>query len=631
MLSRMTNPPTLPRPTRIGSLLLGMAIVLALGVDIIPTFFLPEAQLARGEWFAGVDTYMRVVRVREWLDAGSWYQSFSPRSNAPYGETLHWTRPMDMALAALAAPLIPFVGLAKALYVAGFLVSPVMMGLTLWAFLWGTRPILDVRGQIVLVVLFAFQPVTHYYFVAARPDHHSMILLAFAAVLSFLVRFAATDGEDGAEGEQRAVTGAGVVAALGIWVSVESLSIELFALLALGLVWMVTGRDAWLEALRRFTLAGALTMALALMVERPPAEWLTSETYDRLSTVHVVLLALIALGVEAIRRGHKRFTDSAWARLIVALLAAGAAAALMAALFPAFFKGPFGAAMDPRLDALWLSRVNEFQSLLGGEKSTLVEIAFLFGPMAWGFLWAFTAWRDPARAAHTPALIAVLALSMALFAPLTLVQARWGGYMGVAVVIGWALLLTRLLDWRGGPLVGPAPGTPLLRAPLFLLVALGHVLVGAAFVATAEETDQAEAQKCEWRNIAPHLNSAQFAGGEAQTLFNFIHTGPEILYRTAHRVVGTPYHRNTRGLLDTFRVLGDTDMAESRAVLQARKVDFVLLCVDSVEERLMLEFPGDTLMRRLSEGRAPAWLVATPLPDGLEKQFRLLRVVADTP
>lgn len=632
---RMTNSPQIPPTSRTGTILLGLAIALSLGVIFIPTFFTPEAQLMSGEWFVGGDTYMRVVRVREWLDAGSWYQNVSARSNAPYGETLHWTRPLDMALVALAAPFMPFVGLDKALYFAGFIVSPLMLGLTLWAFLWGTRRLLDARGQIILVVLLTFQPVTHYYFAAARPDHHSMILLCFAAVVAFLVRHAIDP-----EAESRTVTWAGVITALGIWVSVESLTIELYALLVLGMLWIFTGRAVWLDGLRRFTLAGAVTIALALMIERPPGEWLTSETFDRLSTVQAVLLALIALGVEAIKRSHGRlmgrlmggrFKAGVIGRLTATLLAAGAAAMVMAALYPAFFKGPFSAAMDPRLNALWLSKVVEFQPLFGADQSMAVETIYLLGPLTWGIVWTFLVWRKPDSAPHIPALVAVLGLSMAIFAPLTMLQTRWGGYLGIAVIIPWTLLLVRLLDWRGGPIFGPTPGTPVLRTPLFLLVATGHILVSGAYLATGLEVEPPKVKQCEWRKLAPYLNSPQFANGEAQTFFNFIHTGPEILYRTKHRVVGTPYHRNARGLLDSYTVLGGTDMSESKAILQARQVDFVLLCVATVEERLLLDFPGETLLRRLVDAAPPKWLAEEPLPDGLNADFRFYRFVPHTP
>jgi hypothetical protein len=251
--------------------------------------------------------------------------------------------------------------------------------------------------------------------------------------------------------------------------------------------------------------------------------------------------------------------------------------------------------------------------------------------MVWAAIWAYTAWKNPTRAPYIPALIWVLGLSIAVFTPLTLAQIRWGAYMGVVVVIPWALLLVHVLDWRGGPVIGPAPGTPILRPPLFLAIALGHIVLGGVYLAAFEKEKTDTPQECRWRDIAPYLNSAEFANGEPQTLLNFTHTGPEILYLTRHRVIGTPYHRNAQGILDTLTVLTGTDFDESRAILQTRKVDFVVLCVNSVEEKLLLEVPGDTLMRRLVNSAPPAWLAQAPLPDGLDAYFRFYRFNPDAP
>jgi len=520
-----------------------------------------------------------------------------------------------MALVALAAPFIPFVGLDKALYYAGFIVSPAMMALALWALLWGSARILNRPGQVILVLVFAFQPNAHFFFTAARPDHHAMILLCFAAVLAFLARYVHHP-----DGENRTVAWAGVIAALGVWVSVESLTIELFALLALGALWIFTGQDHWLSALRRFTLAGALTLALALMVERPPVAWLTSEEYDRLSTLHTVLFALIALGVVAMVRSRSRLGTSAGARLAGAVLAAAAAAAVMAALYPAFFKGPFGAAMDPRLNTMWLDQISEFQPMFGTPQDTWVEVLFLFVPLGWALVWGVVTWLKPPHAPfHNRPLVVVLLLGLALFAPLSMMQARWGGYMGVALALPWTLLLVRVLDW---------PTRPLLRGPVFIAVAVGHMVLSYGYVMATQDPDEIAQNippTCPWREITPYLNSTAFAPEGPVTLLNTVHSGSELLYRTPHRVIGTPYHRNTRGILDTYTVLSGDNLSESRAILRARQVDFLVLCVDSSEERLMMRFNADSLMRRIVEDRAPAWLVKEPLPGDLAARFRVLR------
>ncbi|MBF0248887.1 MAG: hypothetical protein HQL36_12610, partial [Alphaproteobacteria bacterium] len=499
-LSRSLRKPGAP------GIALALAVVLAVVLGVVPPYFGGDGRALLGEWFADPDAYMRMVRVRDWLSGGDWYANLSVRSNWPYGDTLHWTRPLDIGIAALAAPLWPFLGGHAALYVAGVVASPVFYVLTIWVLLWGTRSLLDPRGRVVLVVLFAFQPITHYYFVAARPDHHSLILLVFAAVVALLARHVHDPNAT-----PRAPALAGAVAAFGLWVSIETLTIELLALALLGLLWIARGEERWLRALALFSKAGALCLLPALMIERPPAEWLGSEDYDRLSTVHAVLLALIAMGVEGLWRNRARIKESSTARLAWSGAAAGLATVLLAGLYPGFFKGPFGAAMDPRLDGLWLTRVKEFHSLATLDADTAITAVMVLGPMIWVGIWIRSVRGRAAPGDGARALALLFALAVALYAPLTVWQERWGAYMGVILVIPWAMLAERLMDWRGGPIVGPAPGTPALRAPLVALVLAGHVVTAVLIDRTADAPESPVPPVCQWARLAPHLNSPGFA------------------------------------------------------------------------------------------------------------------------
>lgn len=601
-----------------------LAILLALGLAFIPSYFGNFLEPFVFERFVGPDTYMRMLRVRDWWELGQWYTTFSPRSNWPYGEIQHWTRPFDILLVVLAAPFAPFVGMHKALFFSGVIISPVLMMSTIGVMVWGCRPFLSAQGRVILVILFTFQPITHYFFVAARPDHHSLILFGFATVLTLLARFAYAPRQ-----HPMAMAWAGCTAALGVWVSIESLSIELLALLAVGGLWLWHGHENWLSGLRRFAIVGALVLLVALCVERPPQEWLGSEEYDRLSTVHVALFALIALGIEGLWRFRARYHSTLFGRAGAAILAALAAAVVMFALFPDFFKGPFGASMDPRLATLWLSKIKEFQPLTNTDTSTIIIALMLLLPTLWLGVWGCIVVKTkPCNTAHLDQLV-VLCVAVGLFTPLTLFQSRWGGYMGIAVLFGWALLLQYLLNWRGGPLVGPAPGTPLWRTPLFCLIATGHILMTVGLKVIVDPVEKVKPKPCLWREITPYLNSPKFANGQPQTLLSFIHQGPEILYRTRHRVVGTPYHRNTAGLLDTFTALTVPNMAESKAIFEKRNVDYVLTCVKAVEEKFFLGFEGDTLMRKITAGNPPNWLKPVSLPEHLQAYFHLYHYDAD--
>jgi len=609
-------------------LVLGGAGLFAIAIIALRVYIGNDANPWVGEWFVGPDAYMRIVRVWEWWQAGSWYETISARSNWPGGEVLHWTRPLDVALLLLASPFWPFVGLHQALFIAGVIVSPVMAALSMWVLLRGARDLLDLRGQAMLLVLFAFQPITRAYFLAARPDHHALILLAFCMVLALILRFAHSP-----ETRRSAPAWAGVAAAFGLWVSIETLTTELFALVALALPWLLTGDQRWLLGLRRFALAGALALAVMIGIERPPVEWLSSEEYDRLSTVHVVLLALIALGVEFMWRMRNRNTVKG--RLGFAIAAGLGAGALLAILFPDFFKGPFGAAMDQRLDTLWLGKIQELQPLIGADWETAVGTAQVLGPTLWLGVWAWMRHRERPDGAPFDETMLILVLAGLLYLPLSMFQLRWGAYLGIATSIAWAVLFQRLVDWRGGPMIGPAPGTPILRVPAVIGLVIAHLAISALFSALAPDPlpdAQADEPKvCKWRDLAPVLRSAKIGGDAPKVILSHIHQGPEILYRTPHRVIATPYHRNTDGILDAYTAMTTTDDAKARQIMDRRNVDFVILCVDSGEEKHILKVEGDTMVRKIVTGHAPQWLSKVALTDGLELDFRMYRFTPTQP
>lgn len=601
---------------------------IAIAIIAVPIFLAPDARPLDREWFVGADTYMRMVRVQDWWAGGDWYTSVSARSNWPMGETLHWTRPLDIALIALAAPFWPFIGFHKALFYAGLVVSPVAATLALWALAWGTRYILDVRGQVIMLLLFVFQPLTRYYFMAARPDHHALILLAFTVCLALLLRHASAP-EHHRSAIKNAPAWAGIATAFGLWVSVESLTTELLALAALGLAWLITGQVRWLDALRRFTFAGALALVVFLAVERPPTEWLNSEEFDRLSTVQVMLLMLIALGVELMWRTQAQAQINRAVRVALAVFAATLAATLMWGMYPAFFKGPFGAAMDPRLADLWLGKIQELQPLFGANWKNAVEGTYIIGPIAWLAVWLLGRLKTASAQKFFDPVALVLLLVGLLYVPLTVYQVRWGAYLGVGVAVAWAAVVQRVLDWRGGPRIGPEPGTPVLRTPAVVGVVMAHAFVGMVLAMAQPEETAKPATACKWRDLSPVLSTPPFGGGAPQVLLSHIHQGSEILYRTPHRVIGSPYHRNTEGILDNYTILATTVADKAHEILLRRGVDFIVLCTDSPEERHFLKIEGDTLTRQIVDGRAPDWMQKMPLPDGLEEHFRIFRVAKD--
>ena len=93
----------------------------------------------------GPDSHMRMVRVAELLQGEGWYDGTISRSNAPYGETLHWSRPYDLLLILLSLPMALVAGQAAGLSWAAGWISPLLHLACAAAVAWAALPVVS-RG-----------------------------------------------------------------------------------------------------------------------------------------------------------------------------------------------------------------------------------------------------------------------------------------------------------------------------------------------------------------------------------------------------------------------------------------------------------------------------------------------------
>jgi hypothetical protein len=96
----------------------------------------------------------------------------------------------------------------------------------------------------------------------------------------------------------------------------------------------------------------------------------------------------------------------------------------------------------------------------------------------------------------------------------------------------------------------------------------------------------------------------------AGTVGTFADLGPEILYRTPHRVLSIPTHRDQPGFRGLHAALAAEDPAVARQNLIALGVDYLLL----IEAGSAARFQGlatdqtGSFGRRVVDGQAPDWL-----------------------
>jgi hypothetical protein len=575
----------------------------------------------------GTDGYMRLVRVEALARTGEWFNSTIERANTPWGDTLHWTRPMDLVLLAGAAPLIPLLGLKEALYWWGVVVSPVLHWVTLFALFWAARPLFSRSGLVYLGIVSLTQPALLSYFSAARPDHHGLITLLFVLLLGFGLRLSDNLKTD----DRKTALLAGLVGGLGLWVSVEFLLPLALIQLAFGIGWMKV-RGHFGRAGTGFSAGILLMTALALVTERLPGDWFAVE-YDRISIVHLaVFAALLAFWRVVQNMDDWVLTEKPENRLTIGLFGSLFVLTAIYALYPAFFAGPY-AVVDARVVDLWFKNTAEVRSLINPDKplKSLREFLFLLGMVLLALPWLIHLIRHDNQRHRQWILVA---LCLVVFVPLSLYQARWATYAELTLILPYTSLILTLLDRLG------RAGDPVTRAARIARAAARAAIVAGmasmfllitVVVYKFEEQPDKSTGNCRMSVMSKHLASAPDLNKKPRRIMSLVFYGPEIIYRSQHSAVGTPYQRNTKGILDSIDFFAATNPDTARKIVESRDIDTVLLCVKA-RESAWYTAKGDgqpTLFERLSNNNQPSWLKPLELPEELSS-FRLFEIVKAT-
>lgn len=544
----------------------------------------------------GPDAHMRLERVERLVATGRWFDPTSPRSNAPDGETLHWTRPLDVLIIAVALPARLFTDWHGALFWSGawFPFGLHLIGLAL--LLWAAQPIVG-RALWTVGPLMVTQTNTNATFILGNADHHALQAVLLVGGIGCLVRLMAAPDRAGP-----AIL-AGVLAGITLWISFEGMVPIAVSYGALGLLWLWRGQAA-LPANRRFAWSVLATVTLALAVERPPNDWLAAE-FDRLSMVQWVPLALAA-GFWTLMRG-----DTPRARLAAASIGVVAMLAGLRLFDPVLFAGPLSA-VDARIRAIWFDAVTETQPLLGSEGPPIASLLLCLGgvPVAAAALWL-------ARR-RAPAPVLYLALLLATYAALSLFQVRFVVYAAMLLPIPMALALELWLDGPGRRRLPRLAGVFALTLGINLLAILVGKLEGGFAKAAVDDT-------CVGWKLARFLDTPPW-NERSRIILNPIYWGPELIYHSRHRAIATPYHRNGDGIADSHAAMAATDPNQARAWIDRRDIELVTLCKSGISPTWDSITDPDSLYRRLMAGRPPEWLEPVVLPVDLQADYLLFAV-----
>ena len=535
--------------------------------------------------FPDPDDLLRLQQVRDWLGGQSWFDVTQYRMNPPLGGPMHWSRLVDVPIAAVILAARPLLGTSGAEYAALILVPLLTLGLVMALVAKLTRRLLDREHAILACLLTPLSINAIQQLRPLRIDHHGwQIVLALVATL------AALDGN-----RRRSGLIAGVATALWLQISLEGLPLAAAVVALFGLRWVIDPREGERLGAMIVTLAAASLVLLGLT---KAADAWGAAYCDSISFPYLALLAVGAAGCVALIACNPR---TPVLRLIGLGAVCAAGLATVALIAPPCLKGPFQA-LDPVVEAVWYRNIAE--GLPIWEQSAAVVCLILAFPI----VGLFGTWQ--AAQAHGADRLAWWSLLFLLGAAtmLMLLVQRGAAVANLLALPGGTFLFESALS-RGRTQRNPAlrlfsiAGAMALVVPGYLLGAAAVALAGdsgktAALTAIRQCVDAKELGRLD--ALPPSLIAAP------------LDIGPAILVNTHHRIVASGHHRNGAAMRDVIDIF-TLPPSQARQRLARRRVDLVVVCPNLIEPAVYKDYAPRGLWAQIDAGRTPDWLQPVPL------------------
>ena len=545
------------------------------------------------------DDNLRMAQVRAWMAGQDWYDLRQYRFNPPAGADIHWSRLVDLPLAALITIGRWFMTGAAAERMA-VAVAPLLPYLVLLFGLALLARRLIAPGAFLASLLAAyFAASMNGMFMPLRIDHHGW-------QLAFLILAMA-----GLADPKRARGGAttGIATALSLSVGLEMLIYLAIAGAAQVMMWVDDAGQRRRIAAYGVGVAGGTGLGYLLFAS-------TANRLPVCDALSPVWLSDAVLG-GALLLVLAWLSPPTWTRRLLLAAAAGGVVALFHALaWPQCLSRLEG--VSPEVQELWLDNVREARPIYKHSWRIMAVMATMpvIGLIGWGLLaWMARGNRDLLR---RTAAVGVTALAAAL---LLLWQTRAGPAAQALAITGCAGLV-----WTLAPKLFGKYGIPgaLATAAVILVGSGATVPVLLGFI--GEEAPTAAGKKVNRaNNLCPSLAAMRPVARQPKgTVFTFVDLAPRIISVTHHSSIAGPYHRNDEAIGDVMKAFRGTP-EQAREIISRYRADYLLICPDMSQATVFRANAPKGFYIQLERGRVPAWL--KPVDLGKDSPLRMWRVV----
>ncbi len=549
--------------------------------------------------FQDADDALRLVQVRDLLAGQSWFDLHQYRSDVPDGAVLmHWSRLVDLPIAAIILLARPFFGQAGAetLAVVAVPLATLFIALFLIGRLAGRLAGREAVGAacfvagVSLMLLAQMRPL--------RIDHHGwQVVCSLLAVNALFARNARPAGWL-----------AGFALAAGLAISMEGLPLTVAMAAVAAWRWLRDPAErAWCVTLVQGLAGGSL---LLFLTTRGLAD--LALHCDAVAPVHLAIFAWGAAALTVLGLLPRQTRP-----VILGGFAATAAVglAILALAAPICLHGGF-AQLPPSLHETWLIRVPEGRPVWEKSWSLALQIAL---PLVIA-LWAAVRMAMAAQGAERGRRSEFAALLLAAIVLAVIVtRANATAQALAAVPLGWIAM-----RW----IAALRAGIPLHRGLglLLALIATAFPSVPATLLTAFVPPGETDAERS-----AATLHACGMEQGFAALsrlprgeILAPLDMSAHLLMGTPHTVVATAHHRAVAGMLFE-RAVFTASPDRAHAMLKARGTTYLALCRNMHEPAYLAMLAPHGLDGYLLAGDIPAWLEPVPVV-GAGPHFRFWRI-----
>jgi hypothetical protein len=536
------------------------------------------------------DDNIRMAQVQAWLNGQSWYDLRQYKLDpAAGGFDIHWSRIVDLPIAAIQLIVRPFFGSLIAQKTAASLAPLIPLAVALAGLALLTRRLVAPAAYIIAAaLLFVSGTAVMLMFMPLRVDHHGWQLATLVLTLAGVA-------------DQKPWRGgltSGLASALSLAIGLELMVFLAITGAAIVLHWVWDRDEA--ARLRAYGLSLMLGVTIGYLCFASYAN--ATMRCDALTPVWA--LTMVAAGFLSVMLSC--LTDARWpVRLCVAALGGAILIAGFALAFPQCLGRP--EQVSVALDKVWLSNVREAKPLYAqGWRIAWTTAALPLAGVIGSIIAAWRSWGTRAFGAWAPvALVACASLALVFW------QTRAGAGAQLMAIPGATWLI-----WHGVARAMQLKGWPLRIAVSAAVVGLCS---GAGALALIKQIPAEPVAKWKIANnranrLCPTLWAMKpLAQLSPETIFTLVDLGPRIIAVTHHRAIAGPYHRNGAAILDVHRAFGAAP-DEARSIMQHHRATLLVICPHMNEATVHRARHPKGFYARLERGEQFAWLEPVPMP-----------------